>query len=213
MSHELGKLPYSYDALEPYIDAQTMELHYTKHHQGYVNNLNNALSKNPELSKWKIEDLLSHLDRVPESIRSAVRNNGGGHYNHSIFWSTLAPANSSNNAPSGNLCDAIDSQFGSFSNCKDQLCSAALSRFGSGWAWLALNKVNRLEILSTANQDNPISDGMCPIFGIDVWEHAYYLKYQNRRADYVNAIFNVLNWKEISERYSNACVLASALRH
>jgi len=212
MSHHLEKLPYSYDALEPYIDAQTMELHYSKHHQGYVNKLNDALSKHSELSKWKIEDLLSHLDRVPDSISSAVRNNGGGHYNHSIFWSILCPARSKG-SPSGNLSDAINSQFGNFSNFKEQLCSSALSRFGSGWAWLVLNTDNRLEIVSTANQDNPISQGMSPIFGIDVWEHAYYLKYQNRRAEYLDAIFNVLNWQEIGDRFENARILVEALRH
>jgi superoxide dismutase, Fe-Mn family len=202
MPHELPKLPYSYDALEPHIDARTMEIHYTKHHQGYVNNLNTALEKHPDLQSKSAEDLLKNLNAIPEDIRTAVRNNGGGHVNHSMFW----PMMSSNGGgePKGELANAINSSFGSFANFKDQFSKAAAGRFGSGWAWLCTDKSGKLTITSTPNQDNPISDGLKPILGLDVWEHAYYLKYQNRRPDYISAWWNVVNWDQIAKNYAGA---------
>lgn len=202
MPHELPPLPYGYDALEPNIDARTMEIHYTKHHQGYVNNLNAALEKHPELDKKSVEDLLKDLNSIPEDIRTAVRNNGGGHANHSMFWPTMSP--DGGGEPEGELADAIISTFGSFSDFKDQFSKAAAGRFGSGWAWLCLDRGGKLTITSTPNQDNPLSDGLRPVFGLDVWEHAYYLKYQNRRPEYISAWWNVVNWKQVAKNYSAA---------
>lgn len=196
---ELPDLPYGYDALEPYIDEQTMKLHHTKHHQTYIDKVNKALEGNSEWSSKSIEDILADLDSVPEDIRTAVRNNGGGHYNHSMFWQIMAPGQSGK--PEGNIATAIDSAFGSFDNFKEKFAEAAASRFGSGWAWL-IDKDGKLEITSTANQDCPISDGAKPIMGLDVWEHAYYLKYQNRRPEYIDAWWQVVNWPEISRRLS-----------
>jgi Fe-Mn family superoxide dismutase len=200
MPHELPPLPYGYDALEPHIDARTMEIHHTKHHQGYVNNLNAALEKHPELEKKSVEDLLKDLNSIPEDIRTAVRNNGGGHANHSMFWPTMSP--DGGGEPEGELAEAIDSTFGSFSDFKAQFSKAAAGRFGSGWAWLCLDRAGKLTITSTPNQDNPVSDGLRPVVGLDVWEHAYYLKYQNRRAEYISAWWNVVNWKQVAKNYS-----------
>jgi Fe-Mn family superoxide dismutase len=200
MPHELPPLPYGYDALEPHIDARTMEIHHTKHHQGYVNNLNAALEKHPELEKKSVEDLLKDLNSIPEDIRTAVRNNGGGHANHSMFWPTMSP--DGGGEPEGELAEAINSTFGSFSDFKAQFSKAAAGRFGSGWAWLCLDRAGKLTITSTPNQDNPVSDGLRPVVGLDVWEHAYYLKYQNRRAEYISAWWNVVNWKQVAKNYS-----------
>jgi len=200
MSIELPNLPYAYDALEPHIDARTMEIHHTKHHAAYTTNLNKAL----ERSKLEVDDprkLLAELNAVPESIRTAVRNNGGGYVNHNLFWEIMGPGGGGE--PSGDLGDAIKRDFGSFEAFKQSFSSSAMTRFGSGWAWLSVNN-GRLEIYSTPNQDSPISDGKSPILGLDVWEHAYYLKYQNRRADYVSAFFNVINWKSVADRYDRA---------
>ncbi len=196
MKQELPKLDYGYDALEPYIDAKTMEIHLTKHHQAYVDKLNDALHK-PEGEKFHnmpVEELLKNLNDIPESIRTAVRNHGGGHYNHSMFWKLLKK----DVKMSEKVNVAIDESFGNFENFKKQFTDAAMNRFGSGWAWLVLNK-GKLEIVSTANQDCPISDGKKPILGIDVWEHAYYLKYQNRRAEYVENFFKIINWEEVEK--------------
>jgi len=201
MAHELPALPYAEDALEPYIDARTMGIHYGKHHQGYVNKLNAALDGHSALQSKSIEDLLSDLSAIPESIRTAVRNNGGGHYNHSLFWPSMSP--DGGGAPSGALADAINSAFGSVDSFKEQFTSASGSRFGSGWGWLALDGGN-LVVTSTPNQDNPISDGMTPLLGLDVWEHAYYLNYQNRRPDYIAAWWNVVNWDEVAKRFEAA---------
>ena len=202
MAHELPKLPYAYDALEPHIDARTMEIHHTKHHQGYVNNLNAALEKHPELEKKSVEDLLKDLNAIPEDIRTAVRNNGGGHANHSMFWPIMSP--DGGGEPEGELADAINSSFGSFSDFKDQFSKAAAGRFGSGWAWLCVGRGGKLTITSTPNQDNPVSDGLKPVLGLDVWEHAYYLKYQNRRPEYISAWWSVVNWKQVAKNYSAA---------
>ncbi|HIH31194.1 TPA: superoxide dismutase [Candidatus Woesearchaeota archaeon] len=194
MKHELPKLGYAYDALEPYIDARTMEIHYTKHHQTYVDKLNAVLEKHPELQNKKVEELLKDLNSVPEDIRNAVRNHGGGHFNHSMFWKLMKK----DVAIPEKLAAAIDKDFGSFDNFKKVFTDAALNRFGSGWAWLVLNK-GKLEILSTANQDCPISDGKIPILGLDVWEHSYYILYNWRRADYISAWWNVVNWEEVEK--------------
>lgn len=194
---ELPDLPYGYDALEPYIDEQTMKLHHTKHHQTYIDKLNKALEGNEEWSSKSIEDILAGLDSLPEDIRTIVRNNGGGHYNHAMFWQIMAPGQSGK--PEGNIASAIDSAFGSFDSFKEKFAEAAAGRFGSGWAWL-IDKDGKLEITSTANQDCPISDGAKPIMGLDVWEHAYYLKYQNRRPEYIDAWWKVVNWPEVSRR-------------
>lgn len=202
MAHELPDLPYDHDALEPHIDAETMKIHHSKHHQGYVNNLNAALEKHPELADKSLEELLSDLDSVPEDIRTAVRNNGGGHANHSLFWPCMAPG--SGGTPSGELADAIDSTFGSFDAFVEMFSKAAATRFGSGWAWLCVDGNGGLVVTSTANQDNPVSDGLKPILGLDVWEHAYYLNYQNRRPDYVKAWWNVVNWERVSENFAGA---------
>lgn len=202
MAHELPDLPYDHDALEPHIDAETMRIHHSKHHQGYVNNLNAALEKHPELADKSLEELLGDLDSVPEDIRTAVRNNGGGHANHSLFWPCMAPG--SGGTPSGELADAIDSAFGSFDAFVETFSKAAATRFGSGWAWLCVDGGGGLVVTSTANQDNPVSEGLKPILGLDVWEHAYYLNYQNRRPDYVKAWWNVVNWEQVSENFAGA---------
>jgi Fe-Mn family superoxide dismutase len=198
MAFELPKLPYAVDALEPYIDAQTMTIHHDKHHQAYVTNLNGALDKHPELASKSLEDLLMDLNSVPEDIRMVVRNHGGGTWNHSMFWEIMGPK--AGGAPGGELARAIDSAFGSFDAFKSEFEKAANGRFGSGWAWL-VKKGNGVAIVSTANQDNPMSENMTPIMGIDVWEHAYYLKYQNRRAEYVTNWWNVVNWNAVAARY------------
>lgn len=198
MAFTLSPLPYAYDALEPFIDAQTMTIHHDKHHAVYVTNLNVALDKHSELAGWSLEELLVKLNEVPEDIRTAVRNHGGGHYNHDMFWQIMAP--NAGGEPKGALASAIESDFGSFANFKAEFEKAALGRFGSGWAWL-VEKGDKLAVVSTANQDNPLTDGLKPLAGIDVWEHAYYLKYQNRRAEYASAWWNVVNWEEVASRY------------
>ena len=202
MAHSLPPLPYAFDALEPHIDAKTMEIHHGKHHQAYVNNLNAALEKAPELQNKSLDDLLKNLNSVPEAVRTAVRNNGGGHWNHTMFWQIMAPGAGGN--PSGAIGEAITKSFGGFDKFKEQLNSAATSRFGSGWAWLVVERGGGLKIESTPNQDNPLMEGRTAIMGIDVWEHAYYLKYQNRRPDYLAAWWNVANWKEIGKRFEAA---------
>jgi len=196
MAHTLPKLEYAYDALEPYIDARTMEIHYTKHHQTYVDKLNTAIKGNAALEKARVEQLLRNLNEVPENIRSAVRNHGGGHSNHSFFWPTLKKGVKAG----GPAVDAITRKFGSFDKFKEDFSNAAALVFGSGWAWLTLNK-GELEVVATPNQDSPISQGKLPILGIDVWEHAYYLKYQNRRPEYIAAFFNVINWDKVNEHF------------
>lgn len=198
MVYELPKLAYAYNALEPYIDARTMEIHHTKHHQAYITNLNGALEKHPELADKPLEALLSDLNAVPEDIRGAVRNHGGGTWNHSMFWEIMAP--NAGGAPKGKLAAAIEAAFGSFEAFKAEFEKAANSRFGSGWAWL-VKKDSGLLVLSTANQDNPLSDGLTPILGLDVWEHAYYLHYQNRRAEYVSNWWNVVHWDAVAARF------------
>ncbi|MEK4885415.1 MULTISPECIES: superoxide dismutase SodA [Bacillus] len=201
MAFELPKLPYAYDALEPHIDAKTMEIHHTKHHNTYVTKLNDALKGNDELLNKSVEEVISNLDAVPENVRTAVRNNGGGHANHSLFWTILSP--NGGGAPSGELADAINQKFGSFEKFKEEFSAAAANRFGSGWAWLVVNN-GELEVTSTPNQDSPLMEGKTPILGLDVWEHAYYLNYQNRRPDYIQAFWNVVNWDEVAKRYSAA---------
>ena len=204
MAHTLPALPYDFAALEPYIDTQTMQIHHGKHHQAYVNNLNAALDKHAELHKKTLEDLLRAINSVPEDIRTAVRNNAGGHHNHSLFWTIMAPAGKGGGGePGGALADAIKKTFGDFTKFKEQLAGAATSRFGSGWAWPALAG-GKLEVSSTANQDSPLMDGKVPVLGLDVWEHAYYLKYQNRRPDYITAWWNVVNWAEVGKRFEAA---------
>ncbi len=200
MSYELPKLPYDYKALEPQIDARTMEIHHTKHHQGYILKVNDAI-KGTEFEKMSIEKLVSSINEVPESIRTAVRNNGGGHANHSLFWTILAPAEGAN--PTGSLAEAIERDLGGFERFKEQFSKAAATRFGSGWAWLTVD-AGKLKVESTPNQDSPLMEGRCPILGLDVWEHAYYLNYQNRRPDYVAAFFEVINWNEVSRRFEKA---------
>ena len=197
MAHSLPPLPYPSDALEPYIDKQTMEIHHGKHHQAYVTNLNAALDKHPALQSKSVEDLLKGINTVPEDIRTAVRNNGGGHANHSMFWQIMGPK--AGGAPTGKIADAINGSFGSFDKFKEEFKKAAVGRFGSGWAWV-IESGNKLSIESTANQDSPLMDNKKIVFGVDVWEHAYYLKYQNRRPDYVDAWWNVVNWAEINKR-------------
>jgi superoxide dismutase, Fe-Mn family len=200
MAFELKPLPYAYDALEPYLDAQTLTFHHDKHHQTYVNNLNAALEKHPELSGKSLEALLSDLNAVPEDIRTAVKNHGGGTWNHDLYWQVMAPK--AGGEPKGELAKEIDAAFGNFANFKAEFEKAAMGRFGSGWAWL-VKKGNTLAIVSTANQDNPMSEGMTPLLTIDIWEHAYYLKYQNRRADFVSNFWTVVNWNEVAKRYSD----------
>ncbi|TMC56685.1 MAG: superoxide dismutase [Chloroflexi bacterium] len=195
---DLPPLPYDYNALEPHIDTQTMQIHHDKHHAAYINNLKAALEKHSDLMNKSVEDLLRNLNSVPEDIRMAVRNNGGGHMNHSMFWQIMGPKKGGE--PSGQLANAIKQAFGDFAGFKNQLKTAAVGRFGSGWAWL-INDGGKLSIMSSANQDNPISEGKNAILGVDVWEHAYYLKYQNRRPDYVDAWWNVVNWDEVAKRF------------
>ena len=199
MAFALPPLPYDYAALEPHIDARTMEIHHTKHHQAYVNNLNAALEKAPEFQQKSLDDIIANVSRVPEAVRTAVRNNAGGHWNHSMFWLIMSPKGGGD--PSGNLADAIAKSFGDVAKLKEQFNAAAASRFGSGWAWLVAGGSGALTIESTPNQDNPAMDGRYPILGLDVWEHAYYLKYQNRRADYISAWWNVVSWPEVAKRY------------
>lgn len=198
---ELPELPYAYDALEPHIDKETMNIHHTKHHNGYVTKLNAALEGHSEFDGLSVEDILADLNKVPEDIRTAVRNNGGGHANHSLFWTVLGKDGAKE--PVGDLKQAIDETFGSYDAFKETFANAAATRFGSGWAWLVVAD-GKLEVLSTPNQDSPISDGKTPILGIDVWEHAYYLNYQNRRPDYINAFFDVINWDKVEEYYQAA---------
>ena len=200
MAYELPKLPYPNDALEPHIDAKTMEIHHDKHHQAYITNLNKAIEGKPGLEGKSIEDLISNLNSVPEDIRTAVRNNGGGHANHSFFWQIMGP--NGGGEPTGKLADDIKAAFGSFDAFKEKMADAGVKRFGSGWAWLIKNKNGKLEIVSTANQDSPLMDGNTPVLGVDVWEHAYYLNYQNRRPDYLKAWWNTVNWAEVSKRYA-----------
>jgi Fe-Mn family superoxide dismutase len=199
MAFELPPLPYDFSALEPHIDARTMEIHHDRHHGTYVNNLNGAIQKHPELEAKSVEDLLSDLSSVPDDIRTVVRNNGGGHYNHSIFWQIMSP--DGGGEPSGEVAEAISEAFGDFASFKDTLSKAAIGQFGSGWGWLYLSG-GRLSIKGFPNQDNPIMDGGVPIMGVDVWEHAYYLKYQNKRPDYVAAWWNTVNWSAVNDRYS-----------
>jgi Fe-Mn family superoxide dismutase len=196
MKHELPELGYEYDALEPHIDAKTMEIHYTKHHQAYIDKLNAALEKHPELKEKKVEELLGDLSKIPEDIRAAVRNHGGGHLNHSMLWKLMKK----DVKMPKKIATAIDKDFGTFENFKKAFTDAALNRFGSGWAWLVLNN-GKLEVVSTANQDCPISEGKKPILGIDVWEHGYYILYNQRRGDYVNAFFNIINWEFVEQLY------------
>jgi Fe-Mn family superoxide dismutase len=201
MAHELQPLPYAYDALEPHIDAQTMEIHYSKHHNGYVAKLNAALEGHADLAETSIGDLLKNLDAVPEDIRTAVRNNAGGHANHSLFWDIMSP--NGGGEPEGELAQAINSSFGSFADFKEKFSTAAASVFGSGWAFLII-KDGKLEIVTKPNQDSPISDGYYPLFALDVWEHAYYLKHQNKRPDYIESFWNVVDWSHVSDFMSKA---------
>lgn len=199
MSHQLPELTYPYDALEPHIDARTMEIHHSKHHAGYVNNLNSALEGQSEIEGKSVEELVADLNAIPESIRTAVRNNGGGHSNHTLFWRIMSP--DGGGEPSGALKEALEAAFGGFEAFKDRFSKTAATRFGSGWAWLVKKSDGGLDVLSTANQDSPISSGLSPILGLDVWEHAYYLKYQNRRPDYIAAWWNVVDWGEVAKLF------------
>ncbi|WP_048600260.1 superoxide dismutase [Rubeoparvulum massiliense] len=200
MTFQLPDLPYAFDALEPHIDAKTMEIHHDKHHATYVNNLNKAI-EGTDLGNQSIEELVANLNQVPEAIRTAVRNNGGGHANHSLFWTVLSPTGGGE--PIGDLKAAIEKEFGSFAKFQELFANAAASRFGSGWAWLVVAN-GKLEVMSTANQDSPLTEGKTPILGLDVWEHAYYLKFQNRRPEYISAYWNVVNWDEVARRYAAA---------
>jgi Fe-Mn family superoxide dismutase len=202
MAHQLPALPYENNALEPHIDEQTMMIHHDRHHNAYVTNLNAALDKHPELHDKSLNDLISDLNSVPEAIRTAVRNNGGGHANHSLFWETIGP--NAGGAPTGALAAAIESELGGFDKFKADFAAAATTRFGSGWAWLAVSKDGKLKVYSLPNQDSPIMEGDTPVLGLDVWEHAYYLNYQNKRPDYIAAFWNVVNWAEVSKRYDAA---------
>ena len=201
MAYELPQLPYAYDALEPHIDKETMNIHHTKHHNTYVPTLNNAVAGKADLENKSVEELIANIDSLPEDIKTAVRNNGGGHANHSLFWQLLSP--NGGGTPTGELAEAIDAKFGSFDAFKEEFAKAATTRFGSGWAWLSVAN-GELEISSTANQDSPIMEGKTPLLGLDVWEHAYYLNYQNRRPDYISSFWNVVNWDEVSKRYASA---------
>ena len=201
MPFTLPKLPYAYDALEPHIDAQTMEIHHGKHHQTYVNNLNAALKDTPHEGQ-PVEALIAGVEQLPEALRAPVRNNGGGHANHSLFWTVMSPNAGGN--PKGDVAKAIDADLGGFEKFKEAFTKAALTRFGSGWAWLSVTPGNKVVVESSANQDSPLSEGNTPILGLDVWEHAYYLKYQNRRPDYIGAFYNVINWDEVERRYQAA---------
>jgi superoxide dismutase, Fe-Mn family len=202
MAYELPPLPYPVDALEPHIDAKTMEIHHDKHHQAYITNANNALKDYPQHAAKPVAELIADLSAVPEAIRTAVRNNAGGHANHSFFWLILGP--NAGGSPKGKLADAITSTFGSFDQFKEKFQAAGAGRFGSGWAWLVINKAGSLEITSTPNQDSPIMDGIKPVLGVDVWEHSYYLKYQNRRPDYLKAVWNVINWDSVGKHFEAA---------
>ncbi|CAH8771116.1 superoxide dismutase [Paenibacillus dendritiformis] len=197
----LPELSYGYDELEPYLDARTMEIHHKKHHAAYVANLNQALSSSPQFKNATVEQLISHLDDIPEDIRTAVRNHGGGHYGHSLYWSIMSPTGGGD--PKGDIAKGIEKHFGSFEQLKEDLTKAALSRFGSGWGWLVVNG-DKLEVMSTQNQDTPLEDNKTPILVVDVWEHAYYLQYQNRRPDFVSSWWNVVNWEEVNRRYNEA---------
>jgi len=197
--YELPKLPYAYDALEPYIDAKTMEIHYTKHHQAYITKLNEALAKHPEWQKVPLHDLLTRINEVPEDIRTAVRNQGGGTLNHTFFWQCMTP--NASKTPSKEFLAVLDKNFGSFDEFKKQFNAAAVSVFGSGWAWLVIDTDKKLKVIATHNQDSPISDGLTPLLGLDVWEHAYYLKYQNRRPEYIDGWWNVVNWNFVEQNY------------
>lgn len=201
MPYLLPKLPYAYNALEPYIDEQTMILHHTKHHQAYVDNLNAAVEKYPDLQKMKVEDLLKNLDKIPESVRTAIKNHGGGHANHSLFWTLMKPKGGGE--PKGDLKKEIEKTFMSFADFRKLFSDVAKTRFGSGWAWLVSNK-GKLEVYNLPNQDSPLSEGKTPILTLDVWEHAYYIKYQNRRAEYIEAWWNVVNWDEVEKRFKEA---------
>lgn len=200
MAHELPKLPYGFDELEPHIDARTMEIHYSKHHQAYTNNLNKTLEGYDDLAKKPVQYLLGHLDKVPQEIRTAVINNGGGYVNHSFFWHVMSPKGGGE--PDGKLAEEIAAEFGSFDTFKEVFSKAAMTRFGSGWAWLCADKDGKLLVKSTANQDNPLSEGLAPLLTLDVWEHAYYLNYQNRRADYIDAWWNVVKWDTVAYNYN-----------
>jgi superoxide dismutase, Fe-Mn family len=199
MAYELPPLPYDYSALEPHIDTQTMQLHHDKHHAAYVNNLNAALQSNTQLASLSVDDLMRRISEVPDNIRTAVQNNGGGHSNHSMFWQIMGP--NGGGQPSGDLASAIQQAFGSFEQFKAAFNDAGVKRFGSGWTWLVVDQNGKLSVMSTANQDSPLMQGLYPVMGNDVWEHAYYLKYQNRRPDYLNAWWNVVNWDEVARRY------------
>ncbi|ADO54771.1 superoxide dismutase [Paenibacillus jamilae] len=202
MAFQLPELPYAKDALEPHFDALTMEIHHDRHHNTYVTNLNAALESAPELQSKSLEDLISNLDSVPESIRTAVRNNGGGHHNHSLFWEVIGP--NGGGQPTGAIAEAINNELGGYDKFKEDFTKAATTRFGSGWAWLVVGKDGKLAITSTPNQDSPLFEGLTPVLGLDVWEHAYYLKYQNKRPDYIAAFYNVINWDEVNKRYAAA---------
>ncbi|PPQ46968.1 superoxide dismutase [Paenibacillus peoriae] len=202
MAFQLPELPYAKDALEPHIDALTVEIHHDRHHNTYVTNLNAALESAPELQSKSLEDLISNLDSVPESIRTAVRNNGGGHHNHSLFWEVIGP--NGGGQPTGAIAEAISNELGGYDKFKEDFTKAATTRFGSGWAWLVVGKDGKLAITSTPNQDSPLSEGLTPVLGLDVWEHAYYLKYQNKRPDYIAAFYNVINWDEVNKHYAAA---------
>lgn len=202
MAHQLPDLPYPANALEPHIDEQTMNIHHDRHHNTYVTNLNAALEQAPELQSKSVEELISDLDSVPENIRTAVRNNGGGHANHTLFWQVIGP--DGGGAPTGAVAEAIDRELGGVDKFKEDFTKAATTRFGSGWAWLVVGKDGKLAVTSTPNQDNPLSEGLTPILGLDVWEHAYYLKYQNKRPDYISAFWNIINWDEVNKRYESA---------
>jgi len=201
MPYQLPALPYAFDAPEPHIDAKTMEIHHDKHHATYVNKLNEATASHPDLQAKPVEDLLRGIDQVPEQIRGAVRNHGGGHANHSLFWQIMGP--NAGGTPSGELADAIQQAFGSFESCKEKLTNAAANQFGSGWGWLVVSG-GKLDVIARPNQDSPLMEGKTPILGVDVWEHAYYLKYQNRRPDYLAAWWNTINWPEVAKRYGAA---------
>ncbi|ENC9556798.1 superoxide dismutase [Aeromonas hydrophila] len=199
MSHTLPALAYAYDALEPHIDALTMEIHHSRHHQTYINNLNAALADLPELAALPVEELLARFDSLPAKVQGAVRNHGGGHANHSLFWQVMSPQGGGE--PGGELAAAIERDLGGLEAFKQAFTQAALSRFGSGWAWLVVDRSGKLQVVSSANQDSPLQDGLVPILGLDVWEHAYYLKYQNKRPDYIAAFYNVIDWSEVARRY------------
>ncbi len=202
MAYTLPNLPYAFDALEPHIDAKTMEIHHGKHHAAYVNNVNNALANHADLAGKSIDDLMRELSKVPEAIRTAVRNNGGGHSNHSLFWKLMKKGGGG--APKGELASAIDKKFGGFDKFQEQFTNAGMTRFGSGWAWLSVDGKKELQLSSSANQDTPLSDGLTPVLGLDVWEHAYYLNYQNRRPDYIKAWWNVVDWDAVAANYAAA---------